>query len=303
MLVLNSQFSMIVLDAQGLIHEWNPAAEHLFGYARNQVLGREIFDVLVTTQTPEELKARLNIRLLSSEQRQPDQAIRVGRHANGNPIEVEYSSVPFVFKNQNMLLLWVRDLKETSHLKDRLTQSQQRLKAIFNNTAQFTALLSPEGMFLEVNRSALKFLGLTRGAVIGTPFWEGPWWNGNRLSETWAYAAVQIHTSDEFRHAELEVYGFYGSHRIIDCVVSPVFNTDLQLTLWVVEGHDITERKQAQHALRDSEVHHRAVLESLAESVVVQDSKGHVLSANLAAEQLLGVSLSQMLGRHVNELS
>jgi diguanylate cyclase (GGDEF)-like protein/PAS domain S-box-containing protein len=302
MLVLNSQFSMIVLDAQGVIHEWNPAAEQLLGYARTQVLGQKIFEVLVPTLNPEELKARLTARLLLTEQRQTEQAIRVGLHANGSPIEIEYSSVPFVFAGENMLLLWLRDLKETNHLKERLTQTQQRLNAIFNNTAQFTALLSPEGMFLEINRSALKFLGITRDAVIGTPFWKGPWWNANPVSEQWAYAAVQIHTDDEFRRAELEVYGFYESYRIMECIASPVYNENRELSLWVVEGHDITERKQATQALHESEVHHRAVLESLAEGVVVQDPDGRVLSANPSAELLLGVSLEYMRGKRVDEL-
>jgi diguanylate cyclase (GGDEF)-like protein/PAS domain S-box-containing protein len=302
MLVFNSQFSMIVLDAEGIIHEWNPAAEHLLGYTRAQALGHKIFELLTPTQDPEELKARISKRLALTEQRQTDQAVRMGLHANGHQIEVEYSSVPFVFKNQNLLLLWLRDLKETNHLKERLNQTQQQLSAVFNNTAQFTALLAPDGTFLEINRSALKFLGITRDAVIGTPFWKGPWWNGDPVSEHWAHTAIQIHTDSQFRRNELEIHGFFDSSRIMDCVVNPVYNVDQQLTLWVVEGHDVTERNQAQHALHESEVHHRMVLESLAEGVVVQDGDGRVLSANPSAEKLLGVSFSQMLGKRVDEL-
>jgi diguanylate cyclase (GGDEF)-like protein/PAS domain S-box-containing protein len=301
-LVINSQFCMIVIDAQGVIHEWNPAAERLLGYTRDQALERKVFELIASEEDPQVLIERLSKRLVPSEHGQVDQALRVARHANGQRIELEYSSVPFLFEGQNLLLLWLRDLNETSHLKQHLTQTQQRLGAVFNNTFQFTALLSPNGMFLEINRSALKFLGITRETVIGTPFWKGPWWNGNPISEQWAYKAVQINTDSEFRRNELEVHGFYDSYRIMDCVVNPVYNEDRQLTLWVVEGHDITERKQAQHALHDSEVHHRMVLESLAESVVVQDGEGRVLSANPASEQLLGVTSSQMIGKHVNEL-
>jgi diguanylate cyclase (GGDEF)-like protein/PAS domain S-box-containing protein len=301
-LVTNSQFSMIVIDAQGIIREWNPAAERLLGYARDQAFGRKIFELLVSKEDPENLKERLLKRLAPSEHGQSEQAIRIATHANGKSIEIEYSSVPFVFEGENLLLLWLRDLNETSHLKKRLNQTQQHLSAVFNNTFQFTGLLSPDGTFLEINRSALKFLGITRETVIGMPFWKGPWWNGNPTSEQWAYKAVQIDTADEFRRNELEVHGFYDSSRIMDCMVSAVYNEDRQLTLWVVEGHDITERKQAQHALHKSEVHQRMVLESLAEGVVVQDSDGRVLSANPSAEQLLGVSLEEMRGKRIDEL-
>jgi diguanylate cyclase (GGDEF)-like protein/PAS domain S-box-containing protein len=301
-LVTNSQFSMIVIDAEGVIREWNPAAERLLGYARAEAFGRKIFELLVSKEDPENLKERLTKRLALSEHGQTEQAIRIATHANGKPIEIEYSSVPFVFEGENLLLLWLRDLNETSHLKKRLNQTQLHLSAVFNNTFQFTALLSPDGTFLEINRSALKFLGITREMVIGTPFWKGPWWNSDPASEQWAYKAVQIDTADEFRRDELEVHGFYDSSRSMDCMVSPVYNEDRQLTLWVVEGHDITERKQATQALHESEVHHRAVLESLAEGVVVQDAEGRVISANPSAERLLGVDLAHMRGKRVDEL-
>jgi diguanylate cyclase (GGDEF)-like protein/PAS domain S-box-containing protein len=301
-LVTNSQFCMVVIDDQGIVHEWNPAAERLLGYARDAVLGRQIFELFVPQENPEMLLQQLSERLIPSELGQPQQAIRNVFKANGQKIEMEYSSVPFDFEGQNLLLLWLRDLNETSHLKKRLNQTQQHLSAVFNNTFQFTALLSPDGMFLEINRSALKFLGITRETVIGTPFWKGPWWNGDPASEHWAYKAVQIDTADEFRRKELEIHGFHDESRIVDCVINPVYNEDRQLTLWVIEGHDITERKQAQRALHDSEVHQRAVLASLAEGVVVQNAEGRVISANPSAEQLLGVSLRQILGKRVDEL-
>ncbi len=297
-LISNSQFCVIVIDHQGLIHEWNPASERLLGYTREAVLGRQIFELLIPDQDANSLTARLSNRISSIQHGQPKHTTKIGLHANGQHIEVEYSSVPFEFDNQNLLLIWLRDLSETNHLKQRLNQSQQRLSAIFNNSSQVMALLSPEGKFLEVNRSGLKYLGMTRDALIGSTFWEGAWWKSNANAEKWAYQATQIHTAEEFRRSELEVKG-YESTRVLDCAISALHDESGNLILWVLEGHDITERKHAEHALRESEVHHRMVLESLAESVVVQDFKGHVLSANPAAEQLLGVSL---IGKRVDEL-
>jgi PAS domain S-box-containing protein len=66
-----------------------------------------------------------------------------------------------------------------------------------------------------------------------------------------------------------------------------------------IEGfiNDITERKRAEEALRASEEKHRTLFETMAQGVVYQNAEGHIISANPAAERLLGLTLAQMLGR------
>jgi PAS domain S-box-containing protein len=58
-----------------------------------------------------------------------------------------------------------------------------------------------------------------------------------------------------------------------------------------------TERKRAEEALRESEEKHRTLFETMTQGVVYQNAEGHIISANRAAERLLGLTLAQMLGR------
>ena len=68
-------------------------------------------------------------------------------------------------------------------------------------------------------------------------------------------------------------------------------------------ARDVTARVEAEAALRESEARHRAVVESMAEGIVVQDMDGAILSSNDAAERILGLSAHQMTGRSsVDEL-
>ena len=60
---------------------------------------------------------------------------------------------------------------------------------------------------------------------------------------------------------------------------------------------DITERRQAEEALRDSEEQYRALFETMAQGVVYQNTRGEIISANPAAEKIFGLSLDQMKGR------
>jgi PAS domain S-box-containing protein len=60
---------------------------------------------------------------------------------------------------------------------------------------------------------------------------------------------------------------------------------------------DITERKRAEDALRESEEKHRRLFETMTQGVVYQSRNGDIISANPAAERILGISLDQMLGK------
>jgi PAS domain S-box-containing protein len=62
-------------------------------------------------------------------------------------------------------------------------------------------------------------------------------------------------------------------------------------------GRDITARKAAEQALRESEQRFRTLFATMAEGVVYQDANGAITDANPSAERMLGLSLAQLQGR------
>jgi sigma-B regulation protein RsbU (phosphoserine phosphatase) len=73
-----------------------------------------------------------------------------------------------------------------------------RMRTIFEHAFQFMGLLSPEGIVLEVNPSALRHAAASAEAVIGKPFWKTPWWSHSADEQARLRSAIILAGKGEF---------------------------------------------------------------------------------------------------------
>ncbi len=62
-------------------------------------------------------------------------------------------------------------------------------------------------------------------------------------------------------------------------------------------SQDVTERREADERVRQSEQQYRTLFETMAQGVIYQDTAGQIIAANPAAERILGLTFDQMQGR------
>jgi diguanylate cyclase (GGDEF)-like protein/PAS domain S-box-containing protein len=95
---------------------------------------------------------------------------------------------------------------------------------------------------------------------------------------------------------ELSFISKQGAAFWIDLSVSPQCDSAGVVTGYASTGIDITSRKRAEDALRQSETMLRTTLAALSEGIVVQDAEGRVVSCNPAAEPILRIMSQQVAG-------
>jgi two-component system NtrC family sensor kinase len=137
----------------------------------------------------------------------------------------------------------------------RVQQRLERLSTIFDYTYQFTGLLSPDGILLEINRAALRAAEVSRSEALGRPFWETPIWMRQPPAETERLREGIVRAArGEFVRFQMQAENPQGGDkRIVDISLLPVFDDHRAVTSILSEGRDVTDIVSAQQALRTLE--------------------------------------------------
>ncbi|MDV2991579.1 MAG: Sensor histidine kinase RcsC [Chroococcidiopsis sp. SAG 2025] len=144
-----------------------------------------------------------------------------------------------------------RNKQQYRLLAAKLRESDRRFRAIFNSTFQMIGSLSPEGILLEVNQTALDFAGVAKEEVIDRPFWETKWWTISPEIQARLREAIEQAAAGEFVRYEVDVLSAGDRVATIDFSLKPVFDETGQVVLLIPEGRDISDKKQAEATLRD----------------------------------------------------
>lgn len=224
-----------------------------------------------------------------------------------------YSSEPGAFTPEETRLLEeltgdlaygitaLRNRAERMRAEEALREGEQRFRAIFDQALQFVGVLTVDGRLLQANQTALQFAGVDEGAVLGKPFWETPWWTHSAELQERLRAAVQEAAQGMLVRFEATHVAWDGRVCDLDFSLKPVIDAQGRVTQLITEGRDITERKQAEEALRESEERYRSLIDASPDAIVVYQ-QGLVVFVNPAAVSLFGgqgYSSSDLVGRKV----
>jgi PAS domain S-box-containing protein len=138
---------------------------------------------------------------------------------------------------------------QAARTDEALRESRRKMRAVFDQTFQFVALLSPDGILKEVNRTALDFGGVNEVDVLGRPFWETPWWTHSAELQEKLQNAVKESRKENFVYFEANAKASDGSLHYVDFSLKPIKDDGGNVFYLMAEGHDITERKQAEEEL------------------------------------------------------
>ena len=134
-----------------------------------------------------------------------------------------------------------------------LSASERKFRAIFNQTFQFTGMLSVEGILLETNQTALDFSGLQLEDVVGKPLWDCYWWTVSPETQAQVKLAFEKAVSGEFIRYEIDILGADNRTATIDFSIKPIFDERGIVEYLIIEGRDISDVYQELHLRQKAE--------------------------------------------------
>lgn len=127
--------------------------------------------------------------------------------------------------------------------------SEQKIRGIYDLLTGFVGLLSPEGILLEVNKTALLFADVDRKEVLSKFFWETPWWSSSKEMADFIRTAVQTAAKNQLVNSEVVQYAKDGTIMYYDFSLRPILDDSGTVVYLLAEGRDITEAKRAKAEL------------------------------------------------------
>jgi len=211
-------------------------------------MGQELGDGWSEGVHPDDLQHCLDVYTSAFDARKDFQLEYRLRHHDGSYRWIVDAGIPRFADDHSfegyISYCWdITDHIQTAHA---LQASERLFRAIFNSTFQFIGLLSPDGIVLEANQTALDFAGLKQADVVGQPFWETRWWAFSPEIQEHLKSSIQEAARGKLVRYEVEHIGEGGRTAFVDFSLKPVLNEQGETVLIIPEGRDITERKLAE---------------------------------------------------------
>ena len=176
----------------------------------------------------------------------------------------------------------VQKVTERKRMEEVLKQSEQKYRTLFEGALNPILIADEEGRYVDANEAALQFLETEKEELVRKTVWD---YSPQRLIEE------QKHEHDAFTEPRtLEtVYSVHGKEKTLILNVLPVDMLGKRYVIGI--GQDITERKQAEEALRESEHEFRSLAEAMPQIVWVTRADGWNIYFNQQWVDYTGLSL------------
>lgn len=288
-LVEHSRDAIFVVAPGGRFIEANPSACRLLGYERAELIQLRMLDIT----PPEYLEAGIAMfgKLVEQGFVFGEMTLKAkdGREV---PSEINAAVLP-----DGNYLGTVRDITERKQAENALRCSERKFRELFNNANDVIVLLEltedgTPGRFIEVNDVACQRMGRSREEFLAMSPLDFNVMERDNLTKIVQDLLAQGHAT--FEVTFLSQNGWRKPYEIS----SHVFALNGKKVVLSI-GRDITERRQAEEALRESEEQYRRLIELSPDAIMIH-SEGKVVFSNAAAARIANVASAQeYIGKQV----
>ena len=255
-----SNDAILVRDAGDHVTYWNKAATELYGFTREEALGRVTHELL-QTQFPADL-GMIN-KQLHRDERWNGELVHIGKDGTKVIVISRWALDRQANGNALRILETNTDITQQKRTEKALRESEERFRAIVETTPECVKLVSADGTLLHMNKPGLEMVGAcSADEVVGKSVYDliAP-----EDRERFKAFNESICRGGE-GSLQFDIVGLDGKRRHMETHAAPLRNPD-ETVVDLSITTDISERKQAEELLRRSEERFRALVNASSDVV------------------------------------
>ena len=287
----NSPYFILLINEDLKIIDCNKKTEEILGYSKNQLIGKNIFEIeLFISEEESILKERARM-------------ILTGGTLSSRELQIRKKSGELIWIKSKPSLMTIRDKKYIHLIGQDITDSKKQEKRLeinqfaIDHTALDVFWINSKGQFEYVNKAACENLGYTYEELTNMSVPDiDPVHNYKTYRETWR------------KMKENGSYIFKTKHKTKTGKIYPVRVSINYLNyqgkeLNIAFAIDLTEQKKTKQKLEASEEKYRSLFRNSPYGILLINMEGKVVDCNEATVELLGFQKDEIIGSSHRELS
>ncbi|HEX6039773.1 PAS domain S-box protein [Longimicrobium sp.] len=284
-----------IQDLEGRFLNVNEAVLRTYGYTREELLGRTP-EILAAPEVDLQATVERFARAVAGE---PQRCEWWGRRKDGSVFPKDLSLARSTYFGQDAVIAVARDITERVEAEQALRAREEHFRRLIEHASDMVSIIGPDGGIRYESEAIERMFGYTVAEGAGASAWTRVHPDDHPIVAQ-ALAAVIANPgctgSSEFRYRHAN-----GEWRIVEAVGKTL--TDDPAEGIVINTRDVTARRLAEQALRESEERYRALIENGHDIIVILDPEtGEVRYQSPSMERILGYAPGDLAERSVFDL-
>ncbi|HEY5467236.1 MAG TPA: PAS domain S-box protein, partial [Clostridia bacterium] len=296
-LVETSPDAIIIVDGGGRVTFASSKAHQIFGIpAQIPIIGVSLLDFVEPGEIPR-VQERM-VEILSGHSLPEINEYRLLKH-DRQPFWGEVSASPLrdAAGRSIGLLIVCRDISERKRAEsqreaalEELRISAEKWQSTFNSITDIVSVISPDHMFLEINKAGCDAMGLKREDIIGKKCYELVHHLHNPLTGCPCSLTIQS--------KKMEVNEVLENGRYYQLTAWPILDANGELLAFSHTVKDISDRKRAEEQIQ----YQASLLQNVSDAIIATDKNSNIQAWNKAAEKIYDWKAEETIGKKLHDV-
>jgi PAS domain S-box-containing protein len=297
-LIAHLPIGLATLDNKGRYEYLNPKFIEIFGYTLEDIPTREhwLEKVYPDPEYRQKVQACWKEDFGAAKEGKAPPRVFTVTCKDGATKEILFKRVALTDQNH---LVTFEDITDRKRAEEALRQSEEKYRTILENMAEGYFEVDLGGNFTFVNDAECAILGYSRQELIGMN--NRQYTDKETAKKVFAALNKLYRTGEPVKRLEEEVIRKDGTRAIRELSATMIRDSAGKPVGFRVTSRDITERKKAEEALRQSEEKYRNILENIQDAYTEIDLGGNFTFVNNVTSRHLGYTKEELIGMNYHQ--